>query len=274
MVVIAAVVVSVVIAVIVAIAAAVAVSVVVIVVVVAVVVVVVVVVVIAVVVVVVAIVVVVAVAVVVSSSSNSSSSSSSSSSGGSGSVSSSSGSRRSSSGSRRSGRFLWLSSDISLFTASYTSKQNIVEVAKSLGLSTLVQLVTAANLGGALIRQSATYTVFSPSNEAFAKVPKDTLDKLLKDRKALANLLLFHVASGRVPAQSLKSNQRIATLNSPNTLLVNIAEEPKVNNIQHDTRRRLVQLSSCQASPVSVRLLLGSLGTIGFRDVTEMNGRE
>ena len=137
-----------------------------------------------------------------------------------------------------------------------------------------MQLVTAANLGGALIRQSATYTVFAPSNEAFAKVPKDTLDKLLKDRKALANLLLFHVASGRVPAQSLKNNQRIATLNSPNTLLVNIAEEPKVNNIQHDTRRRLVQLSSCQASPVSVRLLLGSLGTIGFRDVTEMNGRE
>ena len=101
-------------------------------------------------------------------------------------------------------------------------------MAKSLNLSTLVQLVTAAGLGDALIDSSAKLTVFAPTNEAFSKVPNDTLQFLLNNPEALANLLKFHVAPKKLPAENLQDNQLIPTLDSNNTLRVNIGGEPKV----------------------------------------------
>ena len=44
------------------------------------------------------------------------------------------------------------------------------------------------------------YTVFAPTNAAFAKVPKATLDKLAKNPAALKRVLLYHVVTGKVPA--------------------------------------------------------------------------
>ena len=55
-------------------------------------------------------------------------------------------------------------------------------------------------------------TVFAPTDAAFAKVPKKTLDGLLKNRALLRRVLLYHVVSGEVKAE------RVVTLKSARTL--------------------------------------------------------
>ncbi len=69
------------------------------------------------------------------------------------------------------------------------------------GLSTLVQAVTAANLGPSLDGQQD-ITVLAPSNAAFAAVPADALQGLLADTARLTAVLTHHVIAGRLaPAQ-------------------------------------------------------------------------
>ena len=78
--------------------------------------------------------------------------------------------------------------------------KNIVEVATAAGsFSTLLAAVKAAGLVETL-QGDGPFTVFAPSDAAFAKVPKATLDGLLADKAALESVLTFHVVSGRVLA--------------------------------------------------------------------------
>ena len=63
-------------------------------------------------------------------------------------------------------------------------------------LSTLVTAVKAAGLVDTLNNAQA-ITVFAPTNDAFAKIPKDTLDKVLADKQALTNILTYHVVRQR-----------------------------------------------------------------------------
>jgi uncharacterized surface protein with fasciclin (FAS1) repeats len=63
-------------------------------------------------------------------------------------------------------------------------------------LSTLVTAVTAAGLGDTLNRSEA-ITLFAPTNEAFAKIPKATLAKVLADKKTLSEILTYHVVGAR-----------------------------------------------------------------------------
>jgi len=67
--------------------------------------------------------------------------------------------------------------------------------------STLVELVTAAGLGETL-SGSGPFTVFAPTNEAFAAVPADTLAALQADPSALTDVLKLHVISGEVDAEA------------------------------------------------------------------------
>jgi uncharacterized surface protein with fasciclin (FAS1) repeats len=67
--------------------------------------------------------------------------------------------------------------------------------------STLVKLVKSAGLAGTLSKGS--YTVFAPTDAAFAKVPKATLAALGKDKAKLKAVLLYHVVKGRVPASKV-----------------------------------------------------------------------
>jgi uncharacterized surface protein with fasciclin (FAS1) repeats len=77
--------------------------------------------------------------------------------------------------------------------------QNIPAVASSSKqFSTLVSLLKQAGLVGALSK--GTYTVFAPTNAAFAKVPKATLDQLAADPALLKTVLTYHVVKGNVPA--------------------------------------------------------------------------
>jgi len=74
---------------------------------------------------------------------------------------------------------------------------NIVEVAASdPNFSTLVTALTAADLVTTLSDEGATFTVFAPTNAAFAKIEAGTLNALLADTDALTSVLLKHVVAG------------------------------------------------------------------------------
>jgi len=103
----------------------------------------------------------------------------------------------------------------------YTAKagqpamKNIVQVASEAGtFETLVTAVKAAGLAETL-QGEGPFTVFAPSDEAFAKLPAGTLDALLKDPEALASVLTFHVVPGRVVAADIvrMNGARPATVN-------------------------------------------------------------
>jgi uncharacterized surface protein with fasciclin (FAS1) repeats len=76
--------------------------------------------------------------------------------------------------------------------------QNIVEVALADpdNFSTLVDALIAADLVTTLSNEDATYTVFAPTNAAFAKIDESALSALLNNKAALTDVLLTHVVSG------------------------------------------------------------------------------
>lgn len=80
------------------------------------------------------------------------------------------------------------------------SEPTIVEVAQDDGrFETLVTALEAAGLAETL-QGDGPFTVFAPTDEAFAQLPDGTLDALLDDTEALSSILLYHVVSGQVPA--------------------------------------------------------------------------
>ncbi len=82
------------------------------------------------------------------------------------------------------------------------STSNIVETAQSAGgFSTLLAAAQAAGLAD-LLQSEGPFTVFAPTDEAFAKLPAGTVDSLLKpeNRARLADILKYHVIPGRIYA--------------------------------------------------------------------------
>ena len=96
-------------------------------------------------------------------------------------------------------------------TASAAPNKDIVETAAGAPqFSTLVSLVKKAGLVGTLSGKTK-YTVFAPTNAAFAKVPKKTLNALLADRALLRKVLLYHVLPGSVPASKVLKTESAKT---------------------------------------------------------------
>jgi|TARA_B100001094_G_scaffold153781_1_gene148881 uncharacterized surface protein with fasciclin (FAS1) repeats len=85
------------------------------------------------------------------------------------------------------------------------SAQTVVDVAASKkDFSTLVTALKNADLVGALSGEGP-FTVFAPTNDAFAKIDTETLENLLKPEnvKTLSNILTFHVVSGKLMASDV-----------------------------------------------------------------------
>ena len=81
--------------------------------------------------------------------------------------------------------------------------QNIVETAVAAGsFKTLVTAVQAAGLVETLSGVGP-FTVFAPTDDAFAKIPKETLDAVLADKAKLTAILTYHVVSGKVMSQDV-----------------------------------------------------------------------
>ena len=96
---------------------------------------------------------------------------------------------------------------LTLGSATAALAADIVETAVKAGsFKTLVAAVQAAGLVDTL-KGPGPFTVFAPTDEAFAKVPKDALDALLKDKAALTKVLTYHVVSGKVMAADVKAGK-------------------------------------------------------------------
>ena len=84
------------------------------------------------------------------------------------------------------------------------SDKDIVDTAVGAGqFTTLVTAVKAAGLVETL-KGKGPFTVFAPTDAAFAKIPKDQLDALLKDKAKLTKVLTYHVVPGTVLAKDVK----------------------------------------------------------------------
>ena len=88
--------------------------------------------------------------------------------------------------------------------AMYPTKNIIENALNSKDHTTLVAAVKAAGLVDTL-QSAGPFTVFAPTNDAFAKLPAGTVDTLLKpeNKKTLSNVLTYHVVPGRLTAKDL-----------------------------------------------------------------------
>jgi uncharacterized surface protein with fasciclin (FAS1) repeats len=70
-------------------------------------------------------------------------------------------------------------------------------------------LATALGAAGLVdtLKGKGPFTVFAPTDEAFAKIPKADLDALLKDKAKLSSVLTYHVVAGRVMAADVKAGK-------------------------------------------------------------------
>merc|ERR1719162_1268996 len=109
-------------------------------------------------------------------------------------------------------------------------KKDIVHVAEgNAALSTLVAALTAGKLV-ATLEGKGPFTVFAPTNEAFAKIPKDTLTKLLGNQKLLDQVLEYHVLSGDFSMRDLMAAKLITTLEKEEVLVRSMNNAIMVNN--------------------------------------------
>jgi len=111
-----------------------------------------------------------------------------------------------------------------------TPTMNIVDTAISAGdFGTLVTALQAAGLDATLADETQSFTVFAPTDAAFAMIDPDTLDLLLADTDALSDVLLQHVVSGEV------SSVTAYTLNGLSATTASGAEIPVAINSELDT---------------------------------------
>jgi uncharacterized surface protein with fasciclin (FAS1) repeats len=95
--------------------------------------------------------------------------------------------------------------------AAYTAKADIVDTAVGAGsFNTLVAAVQAADLVETL-KSDGPFTVFAPTDDAFAKLPAGTVENLLANPDQLRAILLYHVVPGAVTAE------QVVTLSSATT---------------------------------------------------------
>jgi uncharacterized surface protein with fasciclin (FAS1) repeats len=96
---------------------------------------------------------------------------------------------------------------LTLGAAFSVQAKDIVETAVAAGnFKTLATALTAAGLVDTL-KGKGPFTVFAPTDAAFAKIPKADLDALLKDKAKLTAVLTYHVVAGKVMAADVKAGK-------------------------------------------------------------------
>jgi uncharacterized surface protein with fasciclin (FAS1) repeats len=113
-------------------------------------------------------------------------------------------------------------SSLSAFAA-----KDIVDTAVAAGnFKTLVVALKTADLVNTL-KGKGPYTVFAPTDEAFAKIPKADLDALLANKEKLSAVLTYHLVPGKVMAKDVKAGD-VATVNGK-TIKITTANGVVVN---------------------------------------------
>ena len=104
-----------------------------------------------------------------------------------------------------------------------SEKKDIVTTAVKAGnFTTLAAALEAADLVSAL-KGEGPFTVFAPTDEAFAKLPEGTVEALLKDKEALKSVLLYHVVSGNFTSDKVVKLNNVETL-SGKELKINVKD--------------------------------------------------
>jgi uncharacterized surface protein with fasciclin (FAS1) repeats len=109
-------------------------------------------------------------------------------------------------------------------------KNTIVDVAAgNPDFSTLVAAVKAAGLVETLSGEGP-FTVFAPTNEAFAKLPEGKVSSLLADIPALKNILTYHVVAGKVMAADVVGLKSAATVQGSEVKISVVDGSVKLND--------------------------------------------
>jgi len=109
------------------------------------------------------------------------------------------------------------------------TEMDIVDTAVAAGsFNTLVSAVEAAGLVDTL-KGEGPFTVFAPTDEAFAKIPEDQIQALLANKTQLTEVLTYHVVAGDVMSSDLENGMLVETLQGGN-LSINTTEGVMVND--------------------------------------------
>lgn len=107
------------------------------------------------------------------------------------------------------------SSNMSDSSMNSSAPGNIIQVATGPGMEQVTTLVKAVQAAGLVdtLQGPGPFTVFAPTNDAFAKLPPGTLDDLLKpeNKDKLRSILLYHVVPGKFDANSVMSMSSLPT---------------------------------------------------------------
>ncbi|OLS23163.1 MAG: Immunogenic protein MPT70 precursor [Candidatus Thorarchaeota archaeon AB_25] len=107
--------------------------------------------------------------------------------------------------------------------------KNIVETAQAAGsFKTLLVAAEAAGLVDTLT-STGPFTVFAPTDEAFAKLPEGTVESLLKDKAKLAQILTYHVVAGKVMAKDVMNLKKAKTVQGQE-LSIDTSSGVKIDN--------------------------------------------
>jgi uncharacterized surface protein with fasciclin (FAS1) repeats len=114
-------------------------------------------------------------------------------------------------------------------SAQTSTPTDIVDSAIAAGsFNTLVAAVQAAGLEQTL-KGPGPFTVFAPTDAAFAQIPKEQLDALLADKQALTKVLAYHVVPGTVKAAEVVNLTSVATVEGQ-SLTITVGDSVMVNN--------------------------------------------
>src|SRR4051794_39131633 len=113
-----------------------------------------------------------------------------------------------------------LAGALALAVSSSASAADIVDTAVAGHFTTLVAAIKAAGLEETL-KGPGPFTVFAPTDEAFAKLPPGTLESLLKpeNKTQLQNILKYHVVAGKVMAQDVVKLNSAKTVEGQNVAI-------------------------------------------------------
>ncbi len=100
-----------------------------------------------------------------------------------------------------------------------SSAADIVDTAVAAGnFQTLVSAVEEAGLVDTL-KGEGPFTVFAPTDEAFAKIPQEQLESLLANKTQLTAVLTYHVIAGKVMSTDLTDDMAVATVQGENVTI-------------------------------------------------------
>jgi uncharacterized surface protein with fasciclin (FAS1) repeats len=132
-------------------------------------------------------------------------------------------------------KFRWAAAMVVVLTAvpgirATAAEKDIVDTAKAAGsFDTLLTAATKAGLVETL-KSEGPFTVFAPTDEAFAKVPKAALDALLQDKARLKEVLLYHVVKGKVMASDAAKLSSAPTAQGQSIAIKGIDGKMMINN--------------------------------------------